>query len=189
MLPVSFDTRPLLTDPISRMDVENSILIVRSKAAAATASRFRTVSLCLGMLIGFFTQFATLGATYVVDLKADRGETLTTVDTFLLILLWSVATIAIALVGFVVVRLRFEATYEGDDMEGDFDTVEVSYVNGMLFGVGAGWVATSTVLEATTSAPASLFGMSFAILLCWILVNFAASSRKPSVKISSPVTV
>jgi hypothetical protein len=189
ILPVLDAAHPLITERNSSMDVESSVLIVRSKAAVATASRFRAVSLYLGMLIGFFTQFATLGAKYVLDAKADRDETLTAVDKFLLILLWSVATSAIALVGFVVLRLRFEATYDGEDMEGDFDAVECSYVNGVLFGIGAGWVATSIVLRATTSAPASLFVMSLAILLCWVLVNFAASSGKPSAKVCCPLTV
>jgi uncharacterized membrane protein YjfL (UPF0719 family) len=186
MLPV-YDTYPLVTERNSSMHFEKPVPFVRSKAVAF---RFRTVCLCLGTLIGFLTQLATLGAKYVVDLKTDRNETITEVDKLLLMLLWSVAAIAIALVGFGVVRLSFEATYDGEDMEGDFDAVEGNYVNGVLFGVGVGWVATAILLGATpTSAPVSLCGMMFAILLCWLLVNFAASPRKRSVKVSSPVTV
>jgi hypothetical protein len=153
---------------------------------AHTYDRFQASSLALGLMVGFFIQFSTLGANYlVISIWGPEGVlNSSNHDILVFSLVWSffTSTMAIAILAFL--RNLVLATYDSDGHEEDaFDDMilqlECRFVVGALVGVCTAWAATDLALGLSTQVLYSLATLVIALGWCRVMVwCFSPVGRK-----------
>ena len=145
-------------------------------------SSVKTSSLLLGLMVGFFIQFSTLGANYVVIILWGEDVMNTSKsDIILFSLLWSFFTSSMAIVILAFLRNLIEASYTGDDFENVILHLECRFVVGALIGVCSAWAATDYVLGMAQQIIYSVGTLAVALLWCrimmWVFAPTPAADR------------
>lgn len=155
---------------------------------------FKTHSLVIGLLIGFFVQFSTLGANFLVialwenDIMA-RSKT----ELILLSLVWSAFTsfMAILTLGFLrsVVTIVFQASIP-PERRGAADAVleevilhlECRFVVGALIGVCAAWTVMDLFLGMNVQIICSLATLFVSLVWCKVMMQCFAKDEKSRIE-------
>jgi hypothetical protein len=141
--------------------------------------RFKTSSLVLGLMVGFFIQFSTLGANYLA--LSYMGESILSVtqrDLILFSLFWSLLTSTMAILVLAFLRSLISSTYQGEDVEDIVLHMECRYVIGALIGVCTAWAATDVALGMTGQVVYSFITLVVALSWCRLMMWFFASPLK-----------
>ncbi|KAL7563965.1 hypothetical protein ACA910_017578 [Epithemia clementina (nom. ined.)] len=182
---------------------ENSLLATSEKQAEENVSKvhkeFKVKGAITGLLVGFFIQFSSLGASFLIDALSHGNKNMTTPviisrQTLLLYSLgWSFVfgTMGVAillllrfLVGIVcdhIVSHSQQAKSEADDEEVDEEeeivdswamSLEFFFAAGCLVGVNLAWLITDVVLGLNALMWRSLCTLAVAGLWCFVLAYF-----------------
>ena len=126
-----------------------------------------TSSLLLGLLVGFFIQFSTLGANYLVItvwgedvLNSSKNEIIT------ISVLWSLFTSSMAIVILAFLRNVIMVSYRGVDMDQWVLHVECRFVVGALVGVCSAWAFTDYMLGLAHQIVYSVATLAVSLLWC-----------------------
>ena len=139
-------------------------------------ARFKSSSFILGIIVGFFIQFSTLGANYLA--LSFMGEAILNVtqrDLIIFSLIWSLITSTMAIVVLAFLRKILFTTYLGTDIEDVVLHMECRYVVGALIGVCTAWAATDVALGMTGQVIYSVVTLITALLWCRLMMYFFAS--------------
>jgi hypothetical protein len=142
-------------------------------------SRFKLSSLLLGIMVGFFIQFSTLGANYLA--LSFMGEAILSVtqrDLIVFSLIWSLITSTMAIVVLAFLRNLIFTTYVGGDIEDIVLHMECRYVVGALIGVCTAWAATDVALGMTGQVVYSVITLIVALSWCRIMMWFFGSTNE-----------
>jgi hypothetical protein len=150
-------------------------------------SRFKFSALLLGLLIGFFIQFSTLGANFlVITLWGEDVVTKSKSDIIIFSLLWSFFTSAMAIVILGFLRNLVTITYSAiggrsaDLLEEMVLHMECRFVVGALVGVCLAWTMTDVLLGMRAQIVYSLVTLVVALVWCKIMmICFATDSMTP----------
>jgi len=157
-------------------DDEDSIVLL---AEESTLSQFKLFSLFLGLLIGVFIQFSSLGANYLVDRVLARAtdaaleeEDITTTTLMMnhwwFSLVWSFATSSIGVVLLLALRSLLHET--GRVHTNLLLVVECHFAAGALTGVCLAWMGTDLLLLQTPQHLLhSCFTLAMALGWCKLL--------------------
>ena len=154
---------------------EDSIVLL---AEESTLSQFKLFSLFLGLLIGVFIQFSSLGANYLVDRVLARAsaaleeEDITTTAMMMnhwwFSLVWSFATSSIGVVLLLALRSLLHET--GRVHTNLLLVVECHFAAGALTGVCLAWMGTDLILLQTPQHLLhSCFTLAMALGWCKLL--------------------
>lgn len=142
---------------------------------------FKSHSLVIGLLVGFFVQFSTLGANFLVialwenDLM-NRSKS----EIVLLSLVWSAFTsfMAILTLGFLrsVITIVFQASMPNTDrskaiLEEVILHLECRFVVGALVGVCLAWTVTDVLLGMNIQIIFSLVTLAISLLWCKLMMH------------------
>jgi len=151
-------------------------------------SRFKISSLVLGLLVGFFIQFSTLGANFlVITIWGEETLSKSKRDIVIFSLLWSFFTSAMAIIilGFLrtLVSITWSVVVRKEQAEELLDDMilhmECRFVVGALVGVCAAWTLTDLMLGMRAQILYSLVTLCVALFWCRIMMLcFAASESK-----------
>ena len=134
-------------------------------------SKVKTSSLLLGLMVGFFIQFSTLGANYLaITLWGEDVMNTSKADIILFSLLWSFFTSSMAIVILAFLRNLIEASYTGDDFDNVILHLECRFVVGALIGVCSAWAATDYVLGMSQQIVYSVATLVVALLWCRVML-------------------
>ena len=146
---------------------------------------FKMSSLVLGLLIGFFIQFSTLGANFlVITLWGEEVVTKSKSDIVIFSLLWSLFTSAMAIIILGFLRNLVTISYsslrrEEDILEEMILHMECRFVVGALVGVCLAWTMTDLLLGMKAQIMYSLVTLGVALFWCQIMIKcFVSSERK-----------
>jgi hypothetical protein len=155
-------------------------------------STFKWSSLFLGLLVGFFIQFSTLGANFlVITIWGEEVVTKSKQDIILFSLMWSFFTSAMAIVilGFLrnLVSITFKAVsgekQEEDDSKASNSLLEemvlhmeCRFVVGALMGVCFAWTMTDILLGMKAQIMYSIITLVVALTWCRSMMWFFARS-------------
>lgn len=158
---------PLLQKPYNTMD-------------RVVFTRFKTSSLLLGLIVGFFIQFSTLGANYlVISMWGEDVVQTSQRDIVIFSLLWSLFTSTMAIVILAFLRNLVSASYHGEDLEEMILHMECRFVVGALIGVCTAWAATDAFLgmsvQIVYSCVTLVVALSWCRLMMWL---FAPPARR-----------
>ena len=127
----------------------------------------KTSSLLLGLLVGFFIQFSTLGANYLVVtvwgedvLNTSKNEIIT------ISILWSLFTSSMAIVILAFLRNVILVSYRGVEMDHVVLHVECRFVVGALVGVCSAWAFTDYMLGMAHQIVYSVATLAVSLLWC-----------------------
>jgi hypothetical protein len=146
------------------------------KAVSINFGRFKRSSLLLGLLVGFFIQFSTLGANYlVISIFGDDVLTSSRSDILLFSFVWSFFTSALAILLLSFLRNIVTSSYAtGDHEEDEIDDMvlhmECRFVVGALVGVCMAWSATDIVLGMSGQIVYSLGTLAVALAWCKVMM-------------------
>jgi hypothetical protein len=154
-----------------------------------TFSRFKFSCLLLGLLVGFFIQFSTLGVKLLVLSIWGEDIVQSKTKTFFFCILWSFFYSAMAFVIFGFIRNLVTITYSaGGGRSNDFLEymlfhMEFHFIAGALVGINLAWTVTDLVLGMSAPlAPVYSFG-GLAVALLWVKIIttcFATGIKPPS---------
>lgn len=164
---------------------------------AAAFGRFKFSALLLGLLVGFFIQFSTLGANFlVITIWGEDVVTKSKTDIVIFSLLWSFFTSAMAIVilGFLrnLVTITYTAAVSGgsrsrvrqsdsDLLEDMILHMECRFVVGALVGVCLAWTMTDILLGMKAQIVYSLVTLGVALFWCKIMMLcFSSPKNKQS---------
>ena len=128
---------------------------------------FKMSSLFLGLLVGLFIQFSTLGANYLVI--AVWGEDVlnaSSKDIIAIGAIWSLFTSSIAIVILAFLRNVILASHRCDDMDNVLLHVECYFVVGALVGVCSSWAFTDYMLGMPRQIVYSVVTLALSLLWC-----------------------
>jgi hypothetical protein len=150
-------------------------------------SRFKFSALLLGLLVGFFIQFSTLGANFlVITLWGEDVVTKSKTDIVVFSLLWSFFTSAMAIVILGFLRNLVTITYSAvggrsvDLLEEMVLHMECRFVVGALVGVCLAWTMTDVLLGMRAQIVYSLVTLVVALVWCKIMMMCFATDSKPT---------
>jgi hypothetical protein len=151
-------------------------------------SRFKFSSTLLGLLVGFFIQFSTLGANFlVITIWGEDVVTKSKADIVIFSLLWSFFTSAMAIVILSFLRNLVTITYSAiggrskDLLEEMVLHMECRFVVGALVGVCLAWTMTDILLGMRAQIVYSLFTLVVALFWCKVMMMcFATDGRQSS---------
>jgi hypothetical protein len=160
-------------------------------------SRFKFSALLLGLLVGFFIQFSTLGANFlVITLWGEDVVTKSKTDIVVFSLLWSFFTSAMAIVILGFLRNLVTITYSAvggrsaDLLEEMVLHMECRFVVGALVGVCLAWTMTDVLLGMRAQIVYSLVTLVVALVWCKIMmICFATDSKPTKIRGVSTMTV
>jgi hypothetical protein len=152
-----------------------------AEAAMPLFGVFKNHSLMLGLLVGFFVQFSTLGANFLVIVLWENDLIhKSKSEIVMLSLVWSAFTsfMAILTLGFLrsVVTIVFRASVPRDciDREAILEEVvlhlECRFVVGALVGVCMAWTATDVLLGMNIQIIFSLATLAVSLLWCKLMM-------------------
>jgi len=134
-------------------------------------SNVKISSLLLGLLVGFFIQFSTLGANYlVISLWGEDVVHTSKREIVIFSLLWSFFTSSMAIVILAFLRNLLSASYYGKDFDSVVLHMECRFVVGALVGVCSAWAATDYVLGMSQQIIYSVATLAVALLWCRIMM-------------------
>jgi hypothetical protein len=161
---------------------------------------FKTHAMIIGVLVGFFVQFSTLGANFLViamwenNLHARSNTEIiiprTKLEIIILSLLWSTFTsfLAIMTLGFLrsVITIVFQATIapqrRGPAADAMLDEVilqlEYRYVVGALVGVCLAWTVTDFILGMSIEILFSFITLIISLLWCKLMMHCFSKDEK-----------
>jgi hypothetical protein len=150
-------------------------------------SRFKFSALLLGLLVGFFIQFSTLGANFlVITMWGEDVVTKSKTDIVVFSLLWSFFTSAMAIVILGFLRNLVTITYSAvggrckDLLEDMVLHMECRFVVGALVGVCLAWTMTDILLGMRAQIVYSLVTLVVALFWCKIMMMCFANESKTS---------
>jgi hypothetical protein len=159
---------------------------------------FKTHSLIIGLLIGFFVQFSTLGANFlVIALWEDNILARSKTEVVLLSLLWSGFTsfMAILTLGFLrsVITIVFRATIppeqRGPNMDAILEEVvlhlECRFVIGALVGVCSAWTVMDVFLGMNFQVLFSLATLALSLLWCKVMMQCFTKDERSLINTSN----
>lgn len=159
-------------------------------------SRFKFSALILGLLVGFFIQFSTLGANFlVITLWGEDVVTKSKTDIVVFSLLWSFFTSAMAIVILGFLRNLVTITYSAvggrsaDLLEEMVLHMECRFVVGALVGVCLAWTMTDVLLGMRAQIVYSLVTLVVALCWCRIMMMCFATESRPSSSRSRTLTI
>ena len=142
-------------------------------------TRFKSSSFILGIIVGFFIQFSTLGANYLA--LSFMGEAILDVtqrDLILFSLIWSLITSTMAIAVLAFLRKLLFTMYIGQDIEDIVLHMECRYVVGALIGVCTAWAATDVALGMTGQVIYSVVTLFSALSWCRLMMYFFGSEEE-----------
>jgi hypothetical protein len=146
--------------------------------AADVLARFKSSSFILGIIVGFFIQFSTLGANYLA--LSFMGEAILNVtqwDLIIFSLVWSLITSTMAIIILAFLRKLLYAMYMDQDIEDMVLHMECRYVVGALIGVCTAWAATDVALGLSGQVVYSVVTLISALSWCRLMMYFFASGE------------
>jgi hypothetical protein len=164
---------------------EEPLLSKEEQCASATPSttvgaevfaRLKSSSFILGIIVGFFIQFSTLGTNYLA--LSFMGEAILNVtqrDLIIFSLIWSLITSTLAIVVLAFLRKLLYTMYIGQDIEDIVLHMECRYVVGALIGVCTAWAATDVALGMPDQVIYSIVTLISALSWCRLMMYFFAS--------------
>jgi hypothetical protein len=157
-------------------------------------SRFKFSALLLGLLVGFFIQFSTLGANFlVITLWGQDVVTKSKSDIVVFSLLWSFFTSAMAIVILGFLRNLVTITYSAvggrsaDLLEEMVLHMECRFVVGALVGVCLAWTMTDVLLGMRAQIVYSLVTLVVALVWCKIMMMCFATESKATKSIRQQI--
>lgn len=145
---------------------------------------FKAHSLIIGLLIGFFVQFSTLGANFLVIALWEKDVLARSRTELILVsLLWSAFTsfMAILTLGFLrsVITIVFRATVPPEQRGPLMDAVleevilhlECRFVIGALVGVCSAWTVMDVFLGMKIQVIFSLITLALSLLWCKVMMQ------------------
>ena len=136
-------------------------------------------SLLLGLMVGFFIQFSTLGANYlVITLWGEDVMNTSKSDIILFSLLWSFFTSSMAIVILAFIRNLLSASYTGSDFDSVVMHMECRFVVGALIGVCSAWAATDYILGMSQQIVYSVGTLAVALVWCRIMMWIFAPAEE-----------
>jgi hypothetical protein len=132
--------------------------------------KFKASSLVLGLMVGFFIQFSTLGANFLmITLWGEDVMTKSKHDIVVFSLVWSFFTSAMAIVilGFLRNIITTVTTQDVDEL---VLHMECRFVVGALIGVCFAWTATDMVLGMRAQIVYSLVTLTVALAWCRVMM-------------------
>jgi len=158
--------------------------------------RFKFSSMILGLFIGFFIQFSTLGANFlVITIWGEAVITKSKRDIVIFSLLWSFFTSAMAIVilGFLrnVVSISFHAIRrQSEDLLDDMILhMECRFVIGALVGVCLAWTMTDILLGMKAQILYSLITLVVALFWCRVMMWCFASKKPEKKSLEEPLLI
>ena len=158
--------------------------------------RFKVASMILGLFIGFFIQFSTLGANFlVITIWGEDVITKSKRDIVMFSLLWSFFTSAMAIVilGFLrnLVTISYNAIRrESEDLLEDMILhMECRFVVGALIGVCLAWTMTDILLGMKAQILYSLITLVVALFWCRVMMWCFASEKSEKKSIEEPLLI
>jgi len=128
-------------------------------------------SLLLGVLVGFFIQFSTLGANYlVISIWGEDVMNTSKSEIVVFSLLWSFFTSSMAIVILAFLRNLLSASFYGPDLDIVVLHMECRFVVGALVGVCSAWAATDYVLGMSQQIVYSVVTLVVALLWCRVMM-------------------
>jgi hypothetical protein len=160
-------------------------------------SSFKFSALLLGLLVGFFIQFSTLGANFlVITLWGEDVITKSKTDIIVFSLLWSFFTSAMAIVILGFLRNLVTITYSAvggrsvDLLEEMVLHMECRFVVGALVGVCLAWTMTDVLLGMRAQIVYSLVTLVVALVWCkTMMMCFATDYSKTTTSARRQQTV
>lgn len=157
-------------------------------------SSVKTSSLLLGLLVGFFIQFSTLGANYlVISIWGEDVMNTSKREIILFSLLWSFFTSSMAIVILAFLRNLLSASFYGNDLDTVVLHMECRFVVGALVGVCSAWAATDYVLGMSQQIVYSVATLVVALLWCrvmlWIFTPAVAERQREAEQVPEVLMV
>ncbi len=147
-----------------------------SPIAVDLFDRLKSSSFVMGMIVGFFIQFSTLGANYLA--LSFMGEAILEVtqrELIIFSLIWSLLTSTMAIIVLSFLRKLIFSTYIGHDIEDIVLHMECRYVVGALIGVCSAWAATDVALGMTGQVVYSFVTLVTALSWCRLMMHIFGS--------------
>lgn len=167
------------TEPLLKEEQERPVL------EAGLFRNFKLSSLVLGLLVGFFIQFSTLGANFlVITIWGEEVVTKSKTDIVVFSLLWSFFTSAMAIVilGFLrtLVTIAYKAVrnHNEDLLEEMILHMECRFVVGALVGVCLAWTMTDMLLGMKAQILYSLATLFVALFWCQVMIKCFSQEKK-----------
>ena len=156
----------------------------------AQQTSIKISSLCLGLLVGFFIQFSTLGANYlVISLWGDDVLNTSKREIIVISLLWSFFTSSMAIVILAFLRNMVVASYRGADLDHVVLHVECRFVVGALVGVCSAWAVTDYLLGMAQQIIYSVATLAVSLAWCrfmlWMFTPVVADNNEESSTIAA----
>ena len=141
-------------------------------------ARFKSSSFVLGIVVGFFIQFSTLGANYLaLTLMGEAILNVTQRELIIFSLIWSLLTSTMAIIVLAFLRKIIFTSYLGKDIEDIVLHMECRYVVGALIGVCTAWAATDVALGMTGQVIYSVVTLATALSWCRLMMYLFASEQ------------
>jgi hypothetical protein len=153
---------------------------------------FKFSSLLLGLFVGFFIQFSTLGANFlVITIWGEDVVTKSKTDIVVFSLIWSFFTSAMAIVILGFLRNLVTITYTAvagrseDLLEDMILHMECRFVVGALVGVCMAWTMTDILLGMRAQICYSILTLIVALFWCKVMM-MCFSTTKQTTRRSDP---
>jgi hypothetical protein len=180
-----------LADASSSYDAKYEPLIVRRQKAADTArlddflfARFKMSALLMGVLVGFFIQFSTLGANFlVINIWGEDILNKSRNDIVVFSLVWSFFTSAMAIIILAFLRNIVSIAYlsvmkKSQEMVEELVLhLECRFVVGALIGVCTAWTITDALMGMQAQIVYSMATLAIALIWCRIMMACVGNSR------------
>jgi hypothetical protein len=159
------------------------VIIAHSKA---TYAAFKCKGICIGLLVGFFIQFSSLGASFLLDavFGENHAQQISKQDLLIFSLAWS---FLFGTMGVMILLLLRELVYMVlqrqyrkrqltnavcEALDGLCLNLEFFFAMGCLLGVNSAWVLTDLGLGFKAHIILSFATLATAVLLCKVLAYF-----------------
>lgn len=158
---------------------------------ARMLGKFKLSSMILGLLVGFFIQFSTLGANFlVITIWGEDVISKSKRDIVVFSLLWSFFTSAMAIIILGFLRNLIYITYNAisrrsqDLLDEMVLHMECRFVVGALIGVCMAWTMTDVLLGMRAQILYSLVTLVIALFWCRVMMFCFASGETKKKEVS-----
>jgi hypothetical protein len=155
-------------------------------------------ALVLGLLVGFFIQFSTLGANFLfINIYGEDAVTTKSKGVpVLLSLLWSCVTSAMAVGILGLLRNLVTHAYhairrESEEVLADMMLcIEYRFIVGDLVGVCMAWTMTDILLGMHEHILSPFVTLGVSLLFCQVVYKcFALPTERPKIKVAEPFLI
>lgn len=173
-------------EPLIAVNTRSNNKAETAKLDDVIFSRFKLSVLLMGVLVGFFIQFSTLGANFlVINIWGEDILNKSRNDIVYFSLLWSFFTSAMAIIILAFLRNIVSIAYlsvlkrSQELVEEMVLQLECRFVVGALIGVCTAW----TITDALMGLQAQIFysAVTLAIALVWCRIMMSCVGNRPSV--------